>query len=99
GIRDATVTGVQTCALPICIGRTFQLTRIFTRLTVMENMHVAAQREGARALLSRWSSTHEQKRARELLDFVGLTRFKDMPAGNLRSEERRVGEECTNRMV
>src|SRR6266513_4389461 len=34
------------------IGRTFQLTRIFPRLTVMENMHAAAQREGARALLS-----------------------------------------------
>src|SRR5579862_8426253 len=28
------------------IGRTFQLTRIFPRLTVLENMHVAAQREG-----------------------------------------------------
>src|SRR5437870_1109302 len=65
------------------IGRTFQLTRIFTRLTVMENMHVAAQREGARALLSRWSSTHEQKRAMELLEFVGLTELRDMTADNL----------------
>src|SRR5215471_455398 len=65
------------------IGRTFQLTRIFPRLTVMENMHVAAQREGTRALLSRWSSTHEQKRAQELLGFVGLTKLKDMPAANL----------------
>src|SRR5437764_7256850 len=65
------------------IGRTFQLMRIFSRLTVLENMHVAAQREGARALLSRWSSTHEQKRALEMLDFVGLTRLKDMPASNL----------------
>src|SRR5438876_9956726 len=26
------------------VGRTFQLTRIFPRLTVLENMHVAAQR-------------------------------------------------------
>src|SRR6266581_6343630 len=74
------------------IGRTFQLTSIFTRLTVMENMHVAAQREGARSLLSRWSSTHEQKRARELLDFVGLTRFKDMPAGNLSYGQKKLLE-------
>src|SRR2546421_3338466 len=74
------------------IGRTFQLTRIFTRLTVMENMHVAAQREGARALLSRWSSTHEQKRARELLDFVGLTRLKDMPAANLSYGQKKLLE-------
>ncbi len=74
------------------IGRTFQLTRIFPRLTVMENMHVAAQREGARALLSRWSSTHEQKRALELLDFVGLTRLKDMPAGNLSYGQKKLLE-------
>src|SRR5579872_3589136 len=26
------------------VGRTFQLTRVFPRLTVLENMHVAAQR-------------------------------------------------------
>src|SRR5207245_6355122 len=74
------------------IGRTFQLTRVFPRLTVMENMHVAAQREGARALLSRWSSTHEQKRALELLDFVGLTRLKDMPAANLSYGQKKLLE-------
>jgi ABC-type branched-subunit amino acid transport system ATPase component len=74
------------------IGRTFQLTRIFSRLTVMENMHVAAQREGMRALLSRWSSTHEQKRALELLDFVGLTKLKDMPAGNLSYGQKKLLE-------
>jgi ABC-type branched-subunit amino acid transport system ATPase component len=74
------------------IGRTFQLTRIFPRITVMENMHVAAQREGARALLSRWSSTHEQKRALELLDFVGITQLKDMPAGNLSYGQKKLLE-------
>ena len=65
------------------IGRTFQLTRIFPRLTVLENMHVAAQRQDFRGLLSRWSSSHEQRRALELLDFVGITELKDLPAGNL----------------
>ncbi len=74
------------------IGRTFQLTRIFPRLTVLENMHVAAQREGARALLSRWSSTHEQKRALELLDFVGIIRLKDMPAANLSYGQKKLLE-------
>ena len=55
-------------------------------------MHVAAQREGARALLSRWSSTHEQKRAVELLDFVGLTKLKEMPAANLSYGQKKLLE-------
>ncbi len=74
------------------IGRTFQLTRIFPRLTVMENMHVAAQRHGTRALLSRWSSSQEQQRALELLDFVGITHLKDLPAGNLSYGQKKLLE-------
>ena len=74
------------------IGRTFQLTRIFPRLTVLENMHVAAQRNDLKGLLSRWSSTHEQKRALELLDFVGLTHLKKLPAGNLSYGQKKLLE-------
>ena len=74
------------------IGRTFQLTRIFPRLTVLENMHVAAQREGARALLSRWSLSHEHQRALELLDFVGITHLKDVPAANLSYGQKKLLE-------
>lgn len=74
------------------VGRTFQLTRIFPRLTVLENMHVAAQREGTRALLSRWSSTHEQRRALELLNFVGITHLKDVPAANLSYGQKKLLE-------
>ena len=74
------------------VGRTFQLTRIFRRLTVLENMHVAAQRNDLKGLLSRWSSTHEQKRAMELLDFVGLTPLKSLPAGNLSYGQKKLLE-------
>ncbi len=74
------------------IGRTFQLTRIFPRLTVMENMHVAAQRKGLRALFGRWSTSHEQQRALELLDFVGITQLKDMPAANLSYGQKKLLE-------
>jgi ABC-type branched-subunit amino acid transport system ATPase component len=74
------------------IGRTFQLTRIFPRLTVLENMHVAVQRQDLKGLLSRWSSTHEQRRALELLDFVNLSQFKDMLAGNLSYGQKKLLE-------
>jgi ABC-type branched-subunit amino acid transport system ATPase component len=74
------------------VARTFQLTRIFPRLTVLENMHVAVQRQGLKAQLGRWSSSHEQRRAIELLDFVGITKLRDMPAGNLSYGQKKLLE-------
>jgi neutral amino acid transport system ATP-binding protein len=74
------------------IGRTFQLTRIFPRLTVMENMHVAAQRQNIRGIVGRWSSSQEQKHALELLDFVGIKRLKDMAGGNLSYGQKKLLE-------
>jgi neutral amino acid transport system ATP-binding protein len=74
------------------IGRTFQLTRVFSRLTVLENMHVAAQRKGSRELINRWSSTHEQRRSLELLDFVGIARLKDAQAGSLSYGQKKLLE-------
>jgi ABC-type branched-subunit amino acid transport system ATPase component len=74
------------------LGRTFQLTRIFSRLTVLENMHVAAQRQGSRELLSRWSSSHEQRQALELLDFVGIAQLKDALAGSLSYGQKKLLE-------
>jgi neutral amino acid transport system ATP-binding protein len=74
------------------VGRTFQLTRIFPRLTVLENMHVAAQRQDFKGLFSRWSSLHEQRHALELLDFVGIARLKDMHAANLSYGQKKLLE-------
>jgi neutral amino acid transport system ATP-binding protein len=74
------------------LGRTFQLTRIFPRLTVLENMHVAAQRHNMRALLRRWSSQHEQQQALELLDFVGIAQLKNELAGSLSYGQKKLLE-------
>ncbi len=74
------------------IGRTFQLTRIFPRLTVLENMHVAAPRSGVRGLLSRWSSPREQRQAIEILEFVGIAHLKDVPADNLSYGQKKLLE-------
>lgn len=91
--QDQTITNVMPDRVfRLGIGRTFQLTRIFSRLTVLENMHVAAQRNDFKGLISRWSSTHEQKRALELLDFVGLTPLKNLLAGNLSYGQKKLLE-------
>ena len=74
------------------IGRTFQLTRIFARLTVLENMHIASRREHPKALLSRWSSAQESRQALDLLALVNLLRYKDMPAGNLSYGQKKLLE-------
>lgn len=74
------------------IGRTFQLTRIFPRLTVTENMHVAIRRKGWIASFSRWSASGENARAAQLLEFVGLTHLKDAPGGSLSYGQRKLLE-------
>ncbi len=91
--HDRTITNARPDKVfRLGIGRTFQLTRIFPRLTVLENMHVAAQRNDLKGLLSFWSSSHEQQRALELLDFVGLTPLKDLRAGNLSYGQKKLLE-------
>jgi branched-chain amino acid transport system ATP-binding protein len=76
------------------IGRTFQLTRIFARLTVLENMLVATQRsEGwLRSVLRLAGSASERGRALELLEFVGIARLASEPAGNLSFGQRKLLE-------
>jgi neutral amino acid transport system ATP-binding protein len=73
------------------IGRTFQLTRVFSRLTVLENMHVALPRK-VHGLLKHWGEASEQRQALDLLDFVNLTRLKDEPAGNLSYGQKKLLE-------
>ncbi len=76
------------------IGRTFQLTRLFMRLTVLENMLVATQREEGwlRAVVRRAGSVGEKRRAMELLDFVGIVGLAAEPAGNLSYGQRKLLE-------
>ncbi len=92
-LNGKTITNAKPDAVfSLGIGRTFQLTRIFPRLTVLENMHIAARRERLNELLSRWSSTHEQRQALELLDLVNLSSHKDEPAGNLSYGQKKLLE-------
>jgi neutral amino acid transport system ATP-binding protein len=55
------------------VGRTFQLTRIFPRLTVLENMLVPAHRgRRVRNPLARMGGPVERRHAMELLEFTGI---------------------------
>src|SRR2546421_953482 len=76
------------------VGRTFQLTRIFARLTVLENLLVATQRKQGwlRGILRIAGSAAERRRAMELLDFVGITRLAHDPAGTLSYGQRKLLE-------
>ena len=74
------------------LGRTFQITRIFPRLTVMENLHVASQRQGILGQVRGWNSAAERERATEVLDFVGLTRLAYEPAGGLSFGQQKLLE-------
>jgi ABC-type branched-subunit amino acid transport system ATPase component len=77
------------------VGRTFQLTRIFRRLTVEENVHVAVQRRGFRGMLGTWTSARERERVRDLLEFVGLAQLRALPAGNLSYGQKKLLEFAT----
>src|SRR3972149_4439427 len=59
------------------IGRTFQITRLFWKMTVLENMIVPVRQIGWKTLLSRGVKKHEEERAMELLDWVGLAQYRD----------------------
>ncbi|MHB8378404.1 MAG: ABC transporter ATP-binding protein [Acidimicrobiales bacterium] len=76
------------------VGRTFQLTRIFARISVIENMLVATQRDDSwlRGLTRSKSSKSELDAAMEWLDFVGLSRLASLQAGSLSYGQRKLLE-------
>ncbi len=76
------------------IGRTFQLTRIFARITVLENMLVATQRDESwlRGLTRSMSSKSEVAAAMEWLEFVGIAKLAHLQAGALSFGQRKLLE-------
>jgi ABC-type branched-subunit amino acid transport system ATPase component len=80
------------------IGRTFQLTRVFGRLTVMENMIVAAHHkdraESARFRnpFARAGGPATRRRAMELLEFTGIHRHAGALADTLSYGQRKLLE-------
>ena len=75
------------------IGRTFQLTRIFASLTVLENMLIAAQhRHRSRNPLASAGGAVARRHALELLEFIGIAAHAEALAGTLSYGQRKLLE-------
>ncbi len=74
------------------LGRTFQITRLFGEMTVLENV-VAAQRSFSWGQLGRIAvSGSEAKAAEELLEYVGMRAFRDQKAHALSFGQQKLVE-------
>jgi ABC-type branched-subunit amino acid transport system ATPase component len=72
--------------------RTFQVTRLFRRMTVLENMIVPVRQLTLRSLFTAAIKGHERERAESLLAFVGLQALVDRPAGSLSFGQQKLLE-------
>lgn len=86
--------------------RTFQLTKALTRMSVLENMLLAAPGQSGERILGsflrwRWSRQEEQsrQRAEELLERFRLTHMRDEIAGSLSGGQRKLLEMARALMV
>ena len=74
------------------LSRTFQITRLFLEMTVLENMIVPIRQVGFRSLLGPDMFKEEVDRAMVLLERVGITHLKDEPARKLSFGQQKLLE-------
>ena len=74
------------------LSRTFQITRLFWNLSVLENMIVPVRHVGLRSLVGPGMYRVEEERALALLDRVGLLHLKDKQASDLSFGQQKLLE-------
>ncbi|MEK6328410.1 MAG: branched-chain amino acid ABC transporter ATP-binding protein/permease [Actinomycetota bacterium] len=74
------------------LGRTFQITRLFREMTVLENVVAPLRSFSFRQLTLGAVSGSEAARAEELLEFVGMRKFRDQPAWALSYGQQKLVE-------
>jgi ABC-type branched-subunit amino acid transport system ATPase component/ABC-type branched-subunit amino acid transport system permease subunit len=74
------------------LGRTFQITRLFRGMTVLENVVAPLRAFRWRQLNAGAVSGPEAARAEELLEFVGMADFRDQRAGALSYGQQKLVE-------
>ncbi len=90
---DAPLTGLRPNeVVHLGVARTFQITRIFKNMTVLENMIVPIRQLGLRTLFTAGIKGHERERAEGLLEFFGIAFLRDEPAGSLSFGQQKLLE-------
>jgi ABC-type branched-subunit amino acid transport system ATPase component/ABC-type branched-subunit amino acid transport system permease subunit len=74
------------------IGRSFQITRLFREMTVLENVVAPLPSFRLRQLAAGAVSGHEARRAQQLLEFVGMGKYADAPASALSFGQQKLVE-------
>jgi len=74
------------------IGRTFQITRLFREMTVLENLVAPLRDFSFRQLGLGAVSGTEAAKAEELLAFVGMAAYRDAPASSLSYGQQKLVE-------
>ncbi|AQA06219.1 ABC transporter [Mycobacterium sp. MS1601] len=74
------------------LGRTFQITRLFREMTVLENVVAPLRNFSVPQLGLGAVSGSEARRAEELLEFVGMTAYRDARAGALSYGQQKLVE-------
>ena len=74
------------------IGRTFQVTRLFPRMTVMQNMLVAVRRRSIRELAANAVRGDDVARAEGWLERVGIEHLRDTEARDLSYGQQKLLE-------
>ncbi len=74
------------------LGRTFQITRLFRSMTVLDNLVAPLERTSVREMVAGRYSGEEVDRAREVLAFMGLQAFEKQNAGALSFGQQKLVE-------
>lgn len=74
------------------IGRTFQITRVFPRMSVLRNMLVAVRRRGVRELMANAVAGSDVERAETWLERVGIEHLRDAEARDLSYGQQKLLE-------
>ena len=100
-LNDGEITGLQPHAITRRgIARTFQMVRVFRRMTVLENLLMAPGHQAGENFLVgmlrtpavRRQESHNLRQAVDLLSVVGLARIANEYCGNLSYAEQKIVE-------